>query len=83
MTIGNPAYCLFLYLIGVKLFFTLQKELAEKIGLLSEAHARAKGYEFKNDPTIDPHFDYPALRGRLQLALAIDTSQFGRTFQDR
>ena len=53
------------------------------IVLLSEAHARTKGYEFKNDPTIDPLFDYPVLRGKLQLALAIDTSQFGRTFQDR
>ena len=64
-------------------FYFAEIELAEKIGLLSEAHARAKEHEFKNDPTIDPLFDYPALRGKLQLALAIDTSQFGRTFQDR
>ena len=61
----------------------LEIKLAEKVGLDSEAHARAKGYEFKNDPTIDPLFDYSALRGKLKLALAIDTSQFGRTFQDR
>ena len=64
-------------------FYFAEIELAEKIGLLSEAHARAKEHEFKNDPTIDPLFDYPALRGKLQLAVVIDTSQFGRTFQDR
>ena len=64
-------------------FYFAEIELAEKIGLLSEARARAKEHKFKNDPTIDPLFDYPALRGKLQLALAIDTSQFGCTFQDR
>ena len=64
-------------------FYFAEIELAEKIGLLSEARARAKEHKFKNVPTIDPLFDYPALRGKLQLALAIDTSQFGRTFQAR
>ena len=32
----------------------LEIKLAEKVGLDSEAHARAKGYEFKNYPRIDP-----------------------------
>ena len=61
----------------------LEIELAEKVGLNSESHARAKGYEFKNHPTIDPLFDNSTLRGKLQLGLAINTSQYGRTFQDR
>lgn len=61
----------------------LEIKLAEKAGLDSEAHARAKGYEFKNYPRIDPFFDNSTLRGKLQLALAINTSKFGCTFQDR
>ena len=64
-------------------FCFLEIQLPEKIGLLSEARARAKGYEFKNDPTVDSLFDYSPLQGKLQLALAIDTSQLERTFQDR
>ena len=61
----------------------LEIKLAEKVGLDSEAHARTKGYEFKNYPRIDPFFDNSTLRGKLQLALAINTSKFGCTFQDR
>ena len=55
-------------------FCFIEIEFAEKIGLLSEAHARAKGHEFKTNPTIDPFFHNSARRGKLQLALAIDTS---------
>jgi len=49
----------------------------------------SRGYVFRNDPEVDP-FGYEPMGGsdedgksRILLQLAINTDQFGRTFQDR
>jgi len=47
----------------------------------------SRGYVFRNDPEVDP-FGYEPFGGsdspsRILLQLAINTDQFGRTFQDR
>lgn len=49
---------------------------------------KSRGYVFRNDPEVDP-FGYEPMGGadgdssRILLQLAINTDQFGRTFQDR
>ncbi|XP_065192405.1 protein DD3-3-like [Sycon ciliatum] len=49
----------------------------EQVGL-NETLGRARGYEFEQNPVVDI-FGTP----NLPLRLAINTNQFGRTFQDR
>ncbi|ETO05736.1 hypothetical protein RFI_31659 [Reticulomyxa filosa] len=47
----------------------------------------ARGYIFINNPRVDPFglgpYNYTGGSSRIQLQLAINTNQFGRTFQDR
>jgi len=49
----------------------------------------SRGYVFRDDPEVDPHGYAPqggsanGPKSRILYELAIDTSQFGRTFQDR
>lgn len=46
----------------------------------------SRGYRYKNDPQVDIFGEllYPSTStNRVKLALAINTAQFGRTFQDR
>merc|ERR1712024_74258 len=52
-----------------------------------QAQKLSRGYVFRNDPEVDP-FGYEPFGGtekksRILLQLAINTDQFGRTFQDR
>ena len=48
---------------------------------LSKEEAKERGYVFKNDPVVRPLGG--ELGEKLGLALAINTAQYGRTFQDR
>ncbi|XP_065674333.1 protein DD3-3 isoform X2 [Hydra vulgaris] len=51
---------------------------------LSDTEATNRGYLFNNNPVVQPLKTTNAnLGSRLQLRLAINTAQYGRTFQDR
>ena len=52
--------------------------LAAKYGFDSDADARARGYIFKNNPQVKLFGD-----ADFTLQLAVNTAQYGRTFQDR
>ena len=48
---------------------------------LSEVQAIDRGYVFKNNPEVNPLVG--DIGKKLKLQLAINTAQYGRTFQDR
>eukprot|EP00112_Aurelia_sp_Birch-Aquarium-sp1_P011612 Seg2440.3 transcript_id=Seg2440.3/GoldUCD/mRNA.D3Y31 product="Protein DD3-3" protein_id=Seg2440.3/GoldUCD/D3Y31 len=47
---------------------------------LSQDSANERGYVFKNNPEVNP---FTGSAKKLELRLAINTAQYGRTFQDR
>ena len=53
-------------------------DLSQKYGFENYTAAQARGYVFEGDPEAQI-FD----EGSFNFRLAVDTSQFGRTFQDR
>lgn len=59
-------------------------DIASLVGLTSP-DANARGYVFKNNPTVKPLSSGTNnnIGNRLNLKLAINTAQFARTFQDR
>jgi hypothetical protein len=52
--------------------------MTAKYGFANDAQAKGRGYVFKNDPQVKLFGD-----ADFTLQLAIDTAQYGRTFQDR
>ncbi|CAD5117333.1 DgyrCDS6118 [Dimorphilus gyrociliatus] len=55
----------------------------KKFGFSSDEEAKERGYKLKNNPTVDLFPPYLFSKNSFKLELAINTAQFGRTFQDR
>ena len=64
---------------GRKQVKTTKIDLSEKYGFADQAEAEGRGYEFKNNPQVEIFDDV----ANFKLRLALNTAQYGRTFQDR